>query len=81
MTDSSTDKHKILQIFSSILNRPVYEENNFFDLGGDSLEMSDIVYHINETYKTEFKAKEFLVVGEIKDMIDIILNYITTKQV
>ena len=81
MTDSSINKHKILQIFSSILNRPVYEENNFFDLGGDSLEMSDIVYHINETYKTEFKAKEFLVVGEIKDMIDIILNYITTKQV
>ena len=72
-------EENILCIFGSILNREVSKDSNFFSLGGDSLEMSDIVYHINQKYHTEIRAKDLLSLGgDLQIIIEEIQKHVIT---
>ena len=70
-------EESILCIFGSILNREVSKDSNFFSLGGDSLEMSDIVYHINQKYHIEIRSKDLLALGgDLETIIEEIQKHI-----
>jgi hypothetical protein len=60
----------ILETISRILNKPVNREDNYSDLGGESIELQDILGIINRTYKVKILVKELIRLQYIDEMIE-----------
>ena len=60
ITSSSEVEQKVLSIFSIVLDKPVQLSDNFYSLGGDSIEMSDIILRLNKMFNLNFTQKELL---------------------
>ncbi len=59
-TSPSEVEQKVLNIFSIVLDKPVQLSDNFYSLGGDSIEMGDIILRLNKMFNANFKLKELL---------------------
>ncbi len=75
--NSSEIESFVFETVSKVLNRPVKTEDNFFDLGGSSLELSELLGIINRQYNVTPKIK----VKEIMKLqfVDRIVEYICLK--
>jgi hypothetical protein len=60
----------ILETISKTLNKPVKREDYFVDLGGESLELQDILGIVNRTYKVKILVKELIRLQYIDEMIE-----------
>jgi hypothetical protein len=65
----------ILETISKTLNKPVKREDCYTDLGGESIELQDILGIINRTYKVKILVKEVIRL----QYIDEIIEYISLK--
>ncbi len=63
----------VLDIFCNAMNTSISIKDNFFDLGGDSVEMTDIISKINNRLGLHYKLSYFLSLnGSIEEIIDVI---------
>ena len=60
MVESTNLTNTVISLLTTILKSPVNIHSNFFDLGGDSLEMTEFVSQINTLYHSSFTIKQFL---------------------
>jgi hypothetical protein len=65
----------VIETISKVLNKPVRREDNYFDLGGESLEIQDTLGIINAKYNIKIRVKELI---KLK-YIDEIAEYISLK--
>jgi acyl carrier protein len=77
-TNSPSDiEQKVLNIFSIVLDKPVQLSDNFYSLGGDSIELSDIGLRLNKMFNLNFTRKELLnMSGNIGEYCEKIQNII-----
>ena len=66
-------QEELLLIFSNVLNKEVKLEDNFEDLGGESMEMQDILGTINRTYQLKIKVKEVLKLKYIDNIVEYVI--------
>ena len=71
---SSQASLELLEIFEKVLNKPVHLEDNFEDLGGESMEMQDIIGLINRTYQLKIKVKDVLKLKYIDRIIEYVIR-------
>ncbi len=60
----------ILETISKTLNKPVKKEDCYADLGGESIELQDILGIVNRTYKVKILIKELIRLEYIDEMIE-----------
>lgn len=62
---------KLLAIFSKVLNQPiVLPEDNFFDIGGDSLSAMKIKMEINSYFSININLEDIMLSKNIYSIMD-----------
>lgn len=65
-------RSEIAEVFARILGIPCHHEDNFFDLGGDSLNAEELIMDINSKFRIDIPVWALLENPSVSELTDFI---------
>lgn len=78
--DCSVVESQLIEIWESLLNRKVLSEDDFFQIGGHSLQAIMLILRIKDTFDIELSLQEFLSGPQIKKLANLIQSKLEAKE-